>query len=168
MVRALDRVISKNMYPLPEAEKSNTRHRPIGIGVQGLADAFAMLRLPFESSEAAQLNVAIFETLGFGALQASNALARELGVYPTYRGSPASEGLLQCDLWGVTPSERWDWRALRRAISEHGLRNSLLVAPMPTASTAQVSTGVMSAVLSCWRADAFMGGSSWLRHYELL
>ena len=139
VARAFDRVISKNAYPLTEAENSNARHRPIGIGVQGLADAFAMLRLPFESAEASELNKAIFETLYFGALQASNTLARELGAYPTFPGSPASEGVLQCDLWGVTPSERWEWPSLRHAIAQHGLRNSLLIAPMPTASTAQAS-----------------------------
>lgn len=114
------------------------RHRPIGIGVQGLADVFMMMKIPFESPEAWQLNKDIFETIYFGACSASCELAKAEGHYESYPGSPASEGQLQFDLWGVTPSTRWDWPALKAEIAQHGLRNSLLVAPMPTASTAQI------------------------------
>jgi ribonucleoside-diphosphate reductase subunit M1 len=114
------------------------RHRPIGIGVQGLADAFQMLRLPFDSPEAKQLNKDIFETIYFGACTASCDLAAVEGHYETYPGSPVSEGKLQFDLWGVEPSNKWDWAGLKAKIAEHGIRNSLLVAPMPTASTAQI------------------------------
>ena len=135
---SLDRVISRTSYPLPEAEHSNQRHRPIGIGVQGLADTFAMLRLPFESETAAKLNKAIFETMYFGALQASCELAERFEPYDTFEGSPASRGKLQFDLWDVAPTDRWDWDHLRERIKVHGLRNSLLIAPMPTASTAQI------------------------------
>lgn len=114
------------------------RHRPIGIGVQGLADAFQMLKMPFSSEQAQQLNKDIFETIYFGACEASTELAAEEGHYETYQGSPASQGKLQFDLWGVTPSKRWDWAGLKVKIAEHGMRNSLLMAPMPTASTAQI------------------------------
>jgi ribonucleotide reductase alpha subunit len=114
------------------------KHRPIGLGVQGLADAFAMLKIPFDSAKAAQLNRDIFETIYFGACTASCILAKEEGHYETYPGSPASQGKLQYDLWGVTPSNRWNWPSLKEEISKYGLRNSLLVAPMPTASTAQI------------------------------
>jgi ribonucleotide reductase alpha subunit len=114
------------------------RHRPIGIGVQGLADAFQMLKIPFDSPEARQLNKDIFETIYFGACTASCELAEAEGPYSTYEGSPASQGKLQFDLWGVEPSMRWDWASLKHKIAEHGMRNSLLVAPMPTASTAQI------------------------------
>ena len=114
------------------------RHRPIGIGVQGLADVFMMLKIPFESPEAKQLNKDIFETIYFGACTASCNLAKDDGTYETYPGSPASEGKLQFDLWNVKPSERHDWAGLKAKIAEHGMRNSLLVAPMPTASTAQI------------------------------
>ena len=114
------------------------RHRPIGIGVQGLADAFQMLKMPFESDRAKELNKAIFETIYFGACTASCELAKENGAYQTYPGSPASEGKLQFDLWGITPSNRWDWDGLKAKIAQHGIRNSLMVAPMPTASTAQI------------------------------
>jgi ribonucleoside-diphosphate reductase subunit M1 len=114
------------------------RHRPIGIGVQGLADAFQMLKIAFSSPEAQKLNIDIFETIYFGACTASCELAEKEGSYQTYEGSPASEGQLQFDLWGVTPSDRWDWTSLKGKIAEHGMRNSLLVAPMPTASTAQI------------------------------
>ncbi|CAM9208820.1 unnamed protein product [Sphacelaria rigidula] len=138
VTRNLNRVIEVNYYPIEEARNSNMRHRPIGIGVQGLADAFIKMRLPFESPEAAQLNKDIFETIYFGAVNASVELARELGPYETYEGSPASEGLLQFDLWGVTPSDRHDWAGLKERMAQYGLRNSLLVAPMPTASTAQI------------------------------
>lgn len=114
------------------------RHRPIGIGVQGLADAFQMLKIAFESPAAQKLNKDIFETIYFGACTASCELAAEEGPYETFKGSPASEGKLQFDLWGVSPSNRWDWSSLKDKIAQHGLRNSLLVAPMPTASTAQI------------------------------
>jgi ribonucleoside-diphosphate reductase subunit M1 len=117
---------------------SNMRHRPIGIGVQGLADAFMMMKLPFESPEAAQMNKDIFETIYFGAVSASCELAKKDGHYQTYPGSPSSEGQLQFDLWGVTPSARWDWAGVKAEIAKYGIRNSLLVAPMPTASTAQI------------------------------
>lgn len=138
VARSLDRVITNNKYPLPEAETSNMRHRPMGIGVQGLADAFAKLNLPFESDSALELNTAIFETIYYGALQASADLAEEEGPHPSHVGSPASRGELQFDLWGVKPSSRWDWAALKQRIAKVGLRNSLLLAPMPTASTAQI------------------------------
>jgi ribonucleoside-diphosphate reductase subunit M1 len=114
------------------------RHRPIGIGVQGFADAFMMLKIAYESPKASQLNKDIFETIYFGACSASCELAEKDGVYQSYEGSPASKGNLQFDLWGVTPSSRWDWPALKAKIAVHGMRNSLLTAPMPTASTAQI------------------------------
>jgi ribonucleotide reductase alpha subunit len=114
------------------------RHRPIGIGVQGLADAFMMLKIPFDSEEAKQLNKDIFETIYFGACTASCDEAKKDGPYETYEGSPASQGELQFDMWGVTPSDRWDWAGLKADIAENGMRNSLLLAPMPTASTAQI------------------------------
>jgi ribonucleotide reductase alpha subunit len=131
-------VIDRNFYPVEEARRSNMRHRPIGIGVQGLADAFQMMKLPFESDEARQLNKDIFETIYFGACEASMELAAEEGPYATWAGSPASQGRLQFDLWNVRPSDRWDWEGLKVKIAEHGMRNSLLLAPMPTASTAQI------------------------------
>jgi len=137
--RNLNKVIDRNYYPIPEARKSNLRHRPIGIGVQGLADAFLMMRLPFESDAARCLNEDIFETIYFAACEASCELAEEEGPYETFAGSPASDGQLQFDLWNRTPkSGRWDWAGLKSKIAVHGLRNSLLVAPMPTASTAQI------------------------------
>merc|ERR1719311_586837 len=137
--RNLNKVIDRNHYPVQEARHSNLRHRPIGLGVQGLADAFMKLRLPFESPEARQLNTDIFETMYFAACEASCELAERLGHYETYAGCPASKGQLQFDLWGVKPmSGRWDWAALKAKIAQHGMRNSLLVAPMPTASTAQI------------------------------
>merc|ERR1719375_2454180 len=137
--RNLNKVIERNHYPAEEARKSNFRHRPIGLGVQGLADAFAMLRMPFESEEAKQLNKDIFETIYFAACEASCEIAERDGPYETYAGSPASQGRLQFDLWGVKPSSgRWDWAGLKARIAQFGLRNSLLVAPMPTASTAQI------------------------------
>jgi len=138
ITRNLNKVIDGNYYPLPEAENSNKRHRPIGIGVQGLADAFMLLRLPFESEEAAVLNRNIFETIYFGAMEASMELAKENGAYETYPGSPLSEGKFQFDLWNVTPTDRWNWEGLRKQVLEHGVRNSLLLAPMPTASTSQI------------------------------
>lgn len=138
VTRNLNKIIDRNAYPVPEAQSSNFRHRPIGIGVQGLADAFMRLRLPFDSEGARRLNRDIFETLYFAALTASKDLAQAEGPYASYAGSPASQGRLQFDLWGVQPSERWDWAGLRREIRAHGLRNSLLLAPMPTASTSQI------------------------------
>merc|ERR1712216_802563 len=135
----LNKVIDLNYYPVEEARRSNMRHRPIGLGVQGLADAFLMLRLPFESDEAKKLNEDIFETIYFAACEASCELACAEGPYETFADSPASKGRLQFDLWGRTPkSGRWNWTSLKEKIAEHGMRNSLLVAPMPTASTAQI------------------------------
>lgn len=138
VTKNLNKCIEVNHYPVPEARKSNFRHRPIGLGVSGLADAFLALRMPFESPEARQLNIQIFETIYHAALTASCDLAEKLGTYETYEGSPASKGELQYDMWNVTPSDLWDWDALKARIAEHGLRNSLLVAPMPTASTSQI------------------------------
>merc|ERR1712238_567552 len=137
--RNLNKVIDRNYYPVEEARRSNMRHRPIGMGVQGLADAFMMMRYPFESEPARKLNTDIFETIYFAACEASCELAASQGPYETYAGSPASKGQLQFDLWGAKPqSGRWDWAGLKEKIAKHGLRNSLLVAPMPTASTAQI------------------------------
>ncbi|MCB0396903.1 MAG: ribonucleoside-diphosphate reductase subunit alpha [Flavobacteriales bacterium] len=138
MTKNLNKIIDVNHYPIPEAERSNTRHRPIGIGVQGLADAFIQLRLPFDSEEARILNKNIFETIYFAALTASKDLAKALGPYASYEGSPIQQGKLQFDLWNVTPSDRWDWETLRAEIKQYGVRNSLLLAPMPTASTSQI------------------------------
>ncbi|AOP31551.1 ribonucleotide reductase large subunit [Skunkpox virus] len=138
VVRNLNKIIDINYYPIPEAEISNKRHRPIGIGVQGLADAFILLHYPFDSLEAQDLNKKIFETIYYGALEASCELAEKDGTYETYNGSYASNGILQYDLWDVVPSDLWDWKYLKDKIRTHGLRNSLLVAPMPTASTAQI------------------------------
>jgi ribonucleoside-diphosphate reductase alpha chain len=136
-VRNLDRVIDITMYPLPEAELSNKKHRPLGLGVMGLADAFIMLDMPFESAEASKLNRDIFETLYFAACTASCELAMEVGAYESYEGSPMSQGKFQFDLWGVTP-EKFDWSALRILIRKYGIRNSLLLALMPTASTSLI------------------------------
>lgn len=138
VTRNLNKIIDVNYYPVPEAEHSNKRHRPIGIGVQGLADTFIILRLPFDSPEAMELNKLIFETIYYGALEASCDIAKVEGTYETYEGSPVSKGILQYDMWGVTPSSLWDWTALKAKIAEYGVRNSLLLAPMPTASTAQI------------------------------
>ena len=134
----LNKVIGVNFYPVPEAEVSNKKHRPIGIGVQGLADTFARMRYPFESLEAKKLNIQIFETIYHAALEKSCELAKEFGTYETYNGSPMSQGILQYDMWNATPSDLWDWETLRNSIKQFGVRNSLLVAPMPTASTAQI------------------------------
>jgi len=135
----LNRVIDVNYYPVPEARNSNMRHRPIGLGVQGLADTFALLQLPFESPEARKLNKEIFETIYFAACTASKDAAIAEGPYSTFKGSPASKGELQFDLWGMNDhSGRWDWATLKGEIIEHGMRNSLLLAPMPTASTSQI------------------------------
>ncbi|CAN8012654.1 unnamed protein product [Ixodes pacificus] len=138
ITKNLNRIIDVNFYPIPEAEKSNKSHRPIGIGVQGLADTFILLRLPFDCEEARLLNKQIFETIYYGALEASCDLAKELGPYETYPGCPVSQGILQYDMWGVTPTDMWDWAALKARIAQYGVRNSLLLAPMPTASTAQI------------------------------
>jgi ribonucleoside-diphosphate reductase alpha chain len=135
----LNRVIDVNYYPVEEARNSNMRHRPIGLGVQGLADTFAMLKMPFEGAEARRLNKEIFETIYFAACTASKDAAIAEGAYSTFEGSPASEGKLQFDLWGMDEhSGRWDWTSLKTEIMEHGMRNSLLLAPMPTASTSQI------------------------------
>jgi len=138
VTRNLNRVIDVNYYPVKEAENSNMKHRPIGIGVQGLADAFIKMRMPFDSDEAKQLNKDIFETIYFAALSESNLMAQEEGTYKTFKGSPASKGILQFDMWGVKPSDKWDWAGLKKDIKKTGLRNSLLLAPMPTASTSQI------------------------------
>ncbi len=138
ITRNLNKVIDINYYPVPEAKNSNMRHRPIGIGVQGLADAFILMRFPFDSDEAKQLNTEIFETIYYAAVTESNALAEKDGTYESYKGSPASKGILQYDMWNVTPTDRWDWKGLKANIKKHGLRNSLLLAPMPTASTSQI------------------------------
>ena len=138
VTRNLNRVIDRNYYPTEPARKSNFRHRPIAIGVQGLADVFMMFGIPFDSKQAVSINKCIFETIYHAALSASYQLACEDGPYETFKGSPASEGLLQTDLWGVPDSTRYDWDELRTNIKTSGLRNSLLVAPMPTASTAQI------------------------------
>ncbi|KAF5177078.1 Ribonucleoside-diphosphate reductase large subunit [Thalictrum thalictroides] len=134
----LNKIIDVNYYPVDTAKNSNLRHRPVGIGVQGLADTYILLGMPFDSPEAQQLNKDIFETIYYHALKASSQLSAKEGPYETYHGSPVSKGILQPDMWGVTPSDRWDWAALREMISTHGVRNSLLVAPMPTASTSQI------------------------------
>ena len=138
VTRNLNKVIDQNYYPVPEARNSNMRHRPVGLGVQGLADAFLLLRLPFESDEARTLNRDIFETMYFAAVEASMEMAKEEGAYETFKGSPISEGKFQFDLWNVKPTARWDWDKLREQVIEHGVRNSLLLAPMPTASTSQI------------------------------
>jgi ribonucleotide reductase alpha subunit len=139
MVRNLNKVIDVTLYPVKEAEFSNLRHRPIGVGVQGLADAFIKMRMPLDSDEATKLNKDIFETIYFASLTASKDLAKKLGPYATYAGSPVSQGILQFDMWNVKPeSKLWDWGHLRAEIKQHGVRNSLLVAPMPTASTSQI------------------------------
>ena len=138
ITRNLNKVIDINYYPIPEARNSNMRHRPIGIGVQGLADAFIMMRCAFDSDDAIQLNKDIFETIYFAALTESCEQAKIHGHYETFKGSPSSEGILQFDMWNVTPSDRWDWESLRADVIEHGIRNSLLLAPMPTASTSQI------------------------------
>lgn len=135
----LNRVIDVNYYPVPEAKNSNMRHRPIGLGVQGLADAFILMRMPFESPEAKKLNKDIFETIYFAAMTASKDEAIADGPYQTFKGSPVSKGIFQYDMWGVTPdSGLWDWDSLKKEVKKHGVRNSLLVAPMPTASTSQI------------------------------
>ena len=137
--RNLNKVIDVNYYPVEEARRSNMRHRPIGLGVQGLADAFIMLRMPFDSEEARGLNTDIFETIYFAAMEASMEEAKKHGPYETFKGSPVSKGIFQFDMWGVTPSSgRWNWEKLKQEVKQYGVRNSLLVAPMPTASTSQI------------------------------
>jgi ribonucleoside-diphosphate reductase alpha chain len=134
----LNRIIDNNFYPVEEARNSNMRHRPIGLGVQGLADAFIMLGFPFESEEARALNREVFETIYFASMTASKDLAKIDGPYQTIKGSPVSKGVFQFDMWGVTPTNRWEWDLLKDEVKKHGVRNSLLLAPMPTASTAQI------------------------------
>ena len=135
----LNKVIDRNYYPVPEAEYSNKKHRPIGLGIQGLADTFLLLRMPFESEEARGLNKDIFETMYFAAMTASKDMAIDEGPYETFKGSPVSKGIFQFDMWGVSPgSDRWDWTSLKKEVKKHGVRNSLLMAPMPTASTSQI------------------------------
>jgi len=134
----LNKIIDGNYYPVPETRNSNMRHRPIGIGVQGLADAFILLRFPFESEDAKKLNREVFETIYYASCTASKDLARRDGAYESFPGSPASKGILQFDMWNVTPTERWEWSVLKEEIAKYGMRNSLLLAPMPTASTAQI------------------------------
>jgi ribonucleoside-diphosphate reductase alpha chain len=134
----LNKIIDRNYYPVPEARNSNLRHRPIGLGVQGLADVFVLMRMAFDSPEAAKLNREIFETIYYAALTASKDLAMKDGAYESFAGSPISQGIFQFDMWGVTPSSRWEWDVLRDEIKKHGVRNSLLLAPMPTASTSQI------------------------------
>jgi len=141
VTKNLNRVIDRNYYPVKEAENSNFRHRPIGLGVQGLADTFILLRLPFTSDEAKKINQEIFETLYFAAVTSSMEEAKKDKPYQSYKGSPISEGEFQHNLWGIKDDElsgRWDWKKLRKSVKKHGVRNSLLVAPMPTASTSQI------------------------------
>lgn len=138
MTQNLNKIIDSNYYPIPEARRSNMRHRPIGIGVQGLADAFILMRYPFDSEEARALNREVFETIYYAAMTASKDLAKEHGPYETYEGSPVSEGIFQFDMWNVKPTDRWEWDVLREEVARYGVRNSLLLAPMPTASTAQI------------------------------
>lgn len=134
----LNKIIDENYYPVEEARNSNMRHRPIGLGVQGLADAFIMMGFPFESEEARALNREVFETIYYAAMTASKDLAKVEGPYQTFAGSPTSKGIFQFDMWGVTPTNRWEWDILKEEVVKHGVRNSLLLAPMPTASTAQI------------------------------
>jgi ribonucleoside-diphosphate reductase alpha subunit len=138
VTRNLNKVIDVNFYPTPKTETSNIRHRPIGIGVQGLADTFALMDLPFHSDRARQINKDIFETIYYGAVTTSVELAKEEGKYSSFDGSPASSGQLQFDLWGVKPSDRYNWKKVKTSVKQHGMRNSLLLAPMPTASTSQI------------------------------
>lgn len=134
----LNKIIDGNFYPVEEARNSNLRHRPIGLGVQGLADAFIMMGYPFESEEARALNREVFETIYYASMTASKDLAKVDGPYETFEGSPTSKGVFQFDMWGVTPTDRWEWGLLKEEVKKHGVRNSLLLAPMPTASTAQI------------------------------
>lgn len=139
ITKNLNKVIDVNYYPIEEAKNSNMRHRPIGIGVQGLADAFILMRYAFDSKEAKKLNIEIFETIYFGAMEASMEIAKKDGAYESYKGSPVSKSIFQFDMWGITPnSNRWDWTKLKQKVKKNGIRNSLLLAPMPTASTSQI------------------------------
>ncbi len=138
VTKNLNAVIDNNYYPIEEAKTSNMKHRPIGLGVQGLADVFILLRLPFESELAKMLNKNIFETIYFAAMTASKDLAKQFGAYQTFKDSPVSKGIFQFDMWDVTPTDRWDWASLKEEVKLFGVRNSLLVAPMPTASTSQI------------------------------
>jgi ribonucleoside-diphosphate reductase subunit M1 len=138
VIRNMNRIIDRNLYTLDEMKNSNLRHRPVGLGVQGMADTFAMMRLPWESKEAQLLNRQIFETMYHAALEASCELAAVHGPYETYKGCPVSRGELQYDMWGVTPTDLWDWATLKASIAVHGVYNSLLLTVMPTASTAQI------------------------------
>ena len=138
ITKNLNKIIDRNYYPVAEARNSNLRHRPIGIGVQGLADAFILMRYPFDSPEAAKLNKEIHETIYYAAMTASKDLAKVDGAYETYEGSPVSQGIFQYDMWDVTPSDRWEWDVLKEEVKKYGVRNSLLLAPMPTASTSQI------------------------------
>ena len=139
ITKNLNKVIDVNYYPVEEAKNSNLRHRPIGIGVQGLADTFILMRQSFDSQEAKKLNSEIFETIYFAAMESSMEIAQKEGPYKTYEGSPVSKGIFQFDMWGIAPdSKRWDWTKLKREVKKHGVRNSLLLAPMPTASTSQI------------------------------
>jgi ribonucleoside-diphosphate reductase alpha chain len=138
VTKNLNKIIDGNYYPVPEARRSNMRHRPIGLGIQGLADAFILLRFPFDSPEARALNSEIHETIYYASMTASKDLAKENGPYETYEGSPISKGIFQFNMWGVSPSTRWEWDILREEIKKYGVRNSLLLAPMPTASTSQI------------------------------
>ncbi len=138
VTKNLNKIIDNNYYPVEEARTSNMKHRPVGLGVQGLADVFILLRLPFESELAKMLNKNIFETIYFAAMTASKDLAKQQGAYETFAGSPVSKGIFQFDMWGTTPTDRWDWATLKEEVKQYGVRNSLLVAPMPTASTSQI------------------------------
>jgi len=138
ITKNLNKIIDRNYYPVAEARNSNMRHRPIGIGVQGLADAFILMRFPFDSPEAVKLNKEIHETIYYASMTASKDLAMVDGPYETYAGSPVSKGIFQFDMWGVTPSSRWEWNVLKEEVKKYGVRNSLLLAPMPTASTSQI------------------------------
>jgi ribonucleotide reductase alpha subunit len=138
ITKNLNKVIDENFYPVEEARNSNMKHRPVGIGVQGLADALMKMKIPFESDDALAINEKIFETIYFAALTSSMEIAKIQGPYQSYQGSPISQGLLQFDLWGKKPSTKFDWDGLRAQINTHGVRNSLLISPMPTASTSQI------------------------------
>ncbi|MBL0328112.1 MAG: ribonucleoside-diphosphate reductase subunit alpha [Bacteroidetes bacterium] len=138
ITKNLNKIIDRNYYPVAEARNSNMRHRPIGIGVQGLADAFILMRFPFDSPEAVQLNKEIHETIYYASMTASKDLAKKDGPYESYPGSPVSKGIFQYDMWNVTPSPRWEWDVLKEEVKQYGVRNSLLLAPMPTASTSQI------------------------------
>ena len=138
VTKNLNKIIDINYYPVEEARRSNMRHRPIGIGVQGLADTFMLLKLPFDSDEARMLNREIFETIYYAAMTSSKDLSKIHGPYETYNGSPVSQGIFQFDMWNVKPTDRWEWDVLKEEVIKHGVRNSLLLAPMPTASTSQI------------------------------